>query len=239
MRTGPWTTLGLLAIFCLHPAAAGDRPAPDPQLGAIAVRVLAKMGGMGAVGVRSHATEVYLVKVEEGVDVLRATDIIVSNLDAKEQAYLLNAEPGKYVAIGAYVTTGFQDDVSSRIYFNQEMVPKTEVTVVPGRIAFVGDIEVKMAPGMKEADGTQDHYADLIGRGIGLHYTARLHVGTGQPREGGVSDIIKHFTRAAELKNLNRDAKAANAFWTIAVRKTFHGDSDWQALAQRELDSLK
>src|SRR5881409_960458 len=161
MRRGLVSIVALLGMLCVASASAKDRktPAVDPERGAIGVTIQSR--GPTAIASRPHASMAYFVKVDEGVDILNAAEIMPSNFSDDNQVYLLNAAPGKYVLVGAYTasydapTKGFNDIPSTSIYFDREMIPATEVVVEAGTIAFAGEIVVKVSASMKNADAAQ------------------------------------------------------------------------------------
>ena len=222
-----WSIAGLTALLIAGGSQAGKPtlPVPGSQLGVIGVQVKAK--GPTAVSAPSHASEVFFVKVEEDGDMLRATEIIPSNYTSKKQVFLLNAEPGRYVAVAAFV----EADVSlpsSNVYFAGEMIPGTEVSLKAGQAVFMGKIVVKVKAGMKKADEAQAHYAKLIGSGIGF-------------AEGEHSSFIaiSHITRAAEFKELAKDVNIERDFWARAADKAFKSAPLWQETVHQQLASLK
>src|SRR2546426_5556849 len=148
MKRWLWSILGLLGMLYVVSASAKERermtPEVDPKLGGIGVWI--KSTGPTPISIRPRANVVFFVRADSGVDVLNATDIIASNFSDKDQVYLLNAAPGKYVAVGAVTegqgaaATNSPSAPSANLYFDKEMIPKTEVTVEPGQMAFMGHI---------------------------------------------------------------------------------------------------
>ena len=241
MRRGLWSILGVLAMLCASSTIAKDRktPALDPQRGAIGVTIKTK--GPTALAASFDAGVAFFVKVDEGVDILHAVDVLPSNFSDRKQVYLLNAEPGKYVMVGAYTpgftsaTKGLNDMPSTNVYFDKEMIPATEVSVEAGKVAFAGEIVVKVSVGMKDADEAQTHYGDLIGRGTGL----KVGVGVSLPSGQTTTSVgIGHLTRAGKLQSLDKDPKAEREFWTRAIEKVFEHEPDWQELARHRLEAM-
>lgn len=223
-----WSIVGLTALLIASGSQAGNPtlPVPDSRLGVIGVQVKAK--GPTAVSAPSHARWVFFVKVEEDGDMLRATEIIPSNYTSKKQVFLLNAEPGRYVAVAAFVEADGSLP-SSNVYFAGEMIPGTEVSLKAGQAVFMGKIVVKVKAGMKNADEAQAHYAKLIGSGTGI----------AAPASGYSSFIaLGQVTRAAEFKELAKDMDVEGAFWTRAADKAFKSAPLWQESARQQLASL-
>ncbi len=223
-----WSIVGLTALLIASGSQAGNPtlPVPDSRLGVIGVQVRAK--GPTAVSGPSNARTVFFVKVKDDGGMLRATEIILSNYSSKKQVFLLNAEPGRYVAVGAYAE-GSTTLPTSNVYFDGEMIPGTEVSLEAGQAVFMGRIVVKMKAGMKNADEVQAHYAKLIGSGTGLAAPAR-----------GDSSFIPlgQITRAAEFKELARDVDIERDFWARAADKAFKSAPLWQESVRQQLASL-
>lgn len=147
MKRRPSSILGLLAILCGVSTAAKDRkiPIPDPTRGGIGVTIRVK--GPTPLSVSFNASEAFFVRVEEDADILRAARVLTGRFSERNQVYLLNVEPGKYVVVGASYVPGKVGTSTFRqrnnVYFNKEMIPATAVTVEAGRIAFMGQIAAK------------------------------------------------------------------------------------------------
>lgn len=99
---------------------------------------------------------VYFVRLDEGSGSYKHTQLIKKNYSRGNQFYLLNAEPGRYVAVASYDRPGFNK------YFPSEVIKLTEVFVTPGTIAFMGDYIMDSSVGLKGADKLQHYYADLL-----------------------------------------------------------------------------
>jgi hypothetical protein len=101
---------------------------------------------------------VFFAKIENDGDLVQS-QVIESNFARKGRLYLLNALPGKYVAIasarwdqyGTYLTL-----------FSKELIEATRVEVVPGKLVFMGSYFVREPYGMGSADPIQNHYAELL-----------------------------------------------------------------------------
>jgi tetratricopeptide (TPR) repeat protein len=139
--------------------SAGRLPAADPALGAIAISVQTNptmgsaLGGKG----QMNAAKVYFVRVGDVGDagapwhqhswaererLLRRTDDVVeSTFHDGNDVYLLNVEPGRYVAVGALMlhkapgqTIAFPAALSA------DIMARTEVTVGAGELVFMGEV---------------------------------------------------------------------------------------------------
>ena len=101
----------------------------------------------------------------------RQGDLLISNHRAGDYAYLINANAGRYAAIGAGVhSSGQHNFVASTVYswstsywyFPASMVDETIITVEPSEVAFMGEFEVSGDLQFEDADDTQKHYANFL-----------------------------------------------------------------------------
>ena len=217
MRRRMLAVVGLIGLLCSVAAAAKAPkvPAPDPECGAIGMTI--KVKAQLAIGGALYATRVYLARVDEGGDPLRAGGVYESTFDSKAQVYLLNAKPGRYVLVGAQTpelrpSGGAPGAPPVTVVFDREMIPKTEVTVEAGKILFMGEIIVKTGASMNDADKAQRHYGALIGTKL----LFGIHPGTSP--------------------GLDREPATERAFWEKAIKKVFDDGDGWSRLVQRRLD---
>jgi hypothetical protein len=213
-----------------------DIPDPDPGLGAIGVTIQSR--GPVAISSRPHASVVFFVNADEGVDMLHAEEVLASTFSAKNQVYLLNVKPGKYVMVGAYTpeftsnAKNVNDMPSTSIYFDHDMIPATEVTVQAGQITFAGEVIVKVSVGMKHADEIQTYYGQLLGNGVGVN----VDVGIGR---GITGFAIGHLTRAGTLQSLDKESQTEREFWERAIKSVFKDEPSWLDLARHQLEAMK
>lgn len=115
----------------------------------------------------------------------RQERVFVSNSRGDGYAYLVNADPGRYAAIGARIDHsssspgGYQTDIytgkhtwvesygseysgSSYWLFPESMINETIVTVEPSGVAFMGEFESSGDLGFDGADDTQTHYSEVF-----------------------------------------------------------------------------
>jgi len=146
----------LLALMLLVGSLLGcaSIPSPeDPQSSAIGIRFETHVPIFG-----HQPSVVFFVKIENDDD-LAQSQVIQSNFAKRGRLYLLNAPPGKYVAVasarwdqyGTYVTL-----------FSKELIEATRVEVVPGKLVFMGTYFVREPYGMGNADPIQNHYASVL-----------------------------------------------------------------------------
>jgi hypothetical protein len=156
------------------PSWADDEvPAPDPQKGAIAIS-LRGWSPMGAK--RLQAVKVEFVRIDDGTDPYAAPTVIDSNLSGKDgRVYLLNAEPGRYVAVAYQTRGGNPLLVADRqwVFLEKPLIDVTVVDVAPHRFAFAGEYTTGGTPwgaraddrdedDVRAADTAQVHYLDLL-----------------------------------------------------------------------------
>lgn len=112
--------------------------------------------------------EVYFVKFEDGSsDAVMRGRIVRSNYFRDGYLYLLNAQPGRYTAIGA---RQFRTPAGHIVLFDRSLVSRLTQTVAPGTVALLGDITVKQTWGSmrgSDFDDVQQHYfKELVGKDV-------------------------------------------------------------------------
>jgi len=213
--------VGLLLLFSSADAKRPPLPEPDPKRGTIGVTIKAippaKIGKMTAV-------QVHFVRVQNEEDILNAEYVIASNYSRKDQVYLLNAKPGRYVAVAAEFkkSTGFE----YHAFFAEDMIPQTEVTVTAGEMIFMGEYPLNTSTKMTEGDAAQTHYYQMI-----LPSTSRQGF-MSRTLFGGVAPYV------STLKESSRDTDTEKEFWSRAQMKVFKKEPVWQARVQHELEAM-
>jgi hypothetical protein len=195
-------------------AKVADLPVPDPERGSLGVIIEAKppskMGTMDAV-------QVFFVRLDEGVDPLNAESFIPSNFFGKGQVYLLNAKPGRYVAVAVQLRVGGPAGTSPQFhaFLSKELIPSTQTEVVAGKMAFMGEYMLETSSKMDEADPAQSHYYQMI-----LPETAR---------KGFMKRAFSgEGAYTATLKSAAKDDETADTFWQTAT-KAFKAEPSWLA----------
>ena len=225
MNRSPARALLLSGLLCAAAAAAATLPlpAPDPERGliGITVRSLAPVRA-----IRSHAVQVYFVRLEEGVDPLAAEEVIPSNHRDGKQLFLLNAKPGRYVAVAAELKPApMSGGLDLKAFFSSALIPKTEVTVAPGEVAFAGDYLVAQHMDMKNADAAQGHYYQLLAPDTAQRtYFARTMGGEAVYR--------------AELETMSREPAVEREFWRQAAAGELRKKAGWRELIEKRLAAL-
>lgn len=75
---------------------------------------------------------------------------------------LLNAEPGRYVAVAARSALTQPGYPGYQQLFSATMIEATEVRVEAGELAFMGELKAKASLKMSAADNAQRHYQRLL-----------------------------------------------------------------------------
>jgi hypothetical protein len=127
---------------------------------------------------KNRQDTVYFVKLADKDEGLLAAKIIPSNYSRGDYAYLINAEPGKYIAIASFFQ---QSDNTYNSFFDLNTIQNTVTVVGPGQIAYMGSITVENQLKNiynnieKNGDKAQLHYYNLLKSFIyGTHYCGSL-----------------------------------------------------------------
>jgi len=179
-----------LVLMLIMSACSQGAPPPDPiddQSSAVGIALKMRVGPLK---ITSEKPDVILfARLEEGEtvdDVLTKEVLIPSTFVSGEQAYLLNAAPGTYVAVCALYavenqssdTETFSTDVGSgvsvgvsldtfggedtyRNYFSKELIDRTKVTVGPRSFACMGRFVANQAT-FGNADEHQKHFLMVL-----------------------------------------------------------------------------
>jgi hypothetical protein len=105
--------------------------------------------------------EILFVKLEDGSDDLLQGQILPNTHFRFGYAFLPNAQPGRYAAIGCRLyTSGQYFSIHSTVLFNRALVTKLTRTIAPGTVTLLGNIVVRETIGRQEADfdDVQQHY---------------------------------------------------------------------------------
>ena len=126
-----------------------------------------------------HPRDVYLARLEDGVDASAGESLIRSNYVDGEYVYFFNAPAGRYVVVASYGcrTTstwlpGFDcphyyddddstDDGYPSTYFPRALIEETEVDVHTSSLVFLGRIDLDIER-MEEPDEAQLYYRTIL-----------------------------------------------------------------------------
>jgi len=118
------------------------------------------------IGPREKAEVVYFIKIEEDSNLLEVKSVIRSTFYEGNQIYLTEVKPGKYaiVATGKEKVVPYYGDVELTVYFSEDLIKKTIVTVNASDFVYMGNyyIKTKMLQPNKDLDKAQLHYYRLI-----------------------------------------------------------------------------
>ena len=124
---------------------------------------------------------VYFIKLDSETDTLLKDSVIASNFkyesllgnikDGGVDSFLMNIPAGTYAAVAVSGLSGGNSPFRGRgnnqqiIFFPEEVIRESLVTVEPGSMVYMGNFEfnrVAFWNGMKNADEYQDHYYNFI-----------------------------------------------------------------------------
>lgn len=207
---------GLVVLATLTPATPAisvHLEAPDPARGLIGVSFAFRLQGTIR-GVSSDT--VYFVRADQAAQGFGAENVIVSNFEKAGNVYLLNAEPGRYVAIGAEFVSAGQVGRGVVVFATSD-IPRTEIEVRAGTVAFMGAIEVKGSMKQRALDPAQANSLNII-----LTHSQKL----------GVMDRVlnPNFAYPVVIKRIERGEAADSSFWNSARLNHFRNEAAWQSL---------
>ena len=187
--------------------------APDPASGLIGVSIGVRLNGRTVGGVTDV---VYFVRAEKAGGGFGAEDVIASNFDKAGNVYLLNAEPGRYVAIGAEVLMA-KPKKRAVVVFYKSSIPLTEIEVRGGKVAFMGAINVESSMKSVELDEVQANTLSYI---------------IGHSKTLGVLDRIDGVPYAypSVITSVGRGEAADSSFWSSATANHFRNEPAWKSL---------
>lgn len=219
--------LMLLTATALH-AKKPKLPEPDPTCGSIGIGLeFTAFSGGGEI------VRVYFARLNAEGEPDRIGDLLESTYDLRGQFYLLNAEPGRYVAVGVAAVVkakatpvagagpfsfGIGFGKKSEWLFDDEVIQLTEVEVTPGSMVHMGDFR------LKNERIEPSRLTDLQ-----LQTYHQLKPKRAAKGKKAVS---------AKLKTVEQGVTARHAFWEKAVKKAFKKQPLWKQQAQRELTAL-
>lgn len=212
MRTSMRRGVPFLLVASLVSAKPLPLEAPDPGRGVVGVRV--KVIPPAKIGSNS-ADAVYFVRIVEEADRFGAEGLIHSNYSKGQHVYLLNAKPGRYVAVGCDIDMG-PGGQRGAVVFSKDAIQQTEVEVAAGAVVFMGEIEAQSSTKTSEADEAQVHYL-------------RLMAPTAANKGFMSKAMTGNYAYTATFKSVAKDEATASAFWREATEKHFKNEPAWQS----------
>jgi len=152
-RPRPLCAFVLLAAACAAPALA-----PGPQGEGVCALGISVRTTRPPEARWGHPQTVYFVRVVEGADPSLAGPVIACNYTYGNIVCLLDAEPGRYVAVGCVERW---EGRNWSTYFDAKLIEATMTEVKAGAVGYLGSfsLDLRMAA---EPDEAQRHYEPLI-----------------------------------------------------------------------------
>lgn len=214
-RTVTGLCTALLLIGCASMPDIKEVPDPPVDQGAI-------------IGIRVSHSSPWKYLPPEGVYFVRLDnqsplghEILRSNFRVADRMYLLNAAPGRYVAIGTVLNSQRGPAAKIVTYFARDLVEKTPITVGPGEFAFMGALVFESSGAWSDGDDVQTHYRKLLAPNA--------------VASGIVNSVMQQFSGYVaiwgSLGHVAKDDQSRNAF-IHAAREDLAG-SEWIPLISR------
>jgi hypothetical protein len=90
---------------------------------------------------------IYFVKFNENENLLTQTQIISANYINGYGGFILNAEPGKYVAIAAHFTKGEnKDGTDFYLLFPKDLIKQSSIEIKSSMLGYMGHIKIDQQP---------------------------------------------------------------------------------------------
>lgn len=161
--------LSVVVLFFVGCAAVPPTIMAEPEKGIVAINLAVwtnedKLLDLIMGDVR-YPVAVFFVKLSDGSGPSDAEEeeLVVSNHISQDRAYLLNADPGRYVAVAARLDfVRDEERFFYTAYLPKGLITATEVTVGPGEVGFMGEYQVKEPIIRKGMDDAQSYYAKAI-----------------------------------------------------------------------------
>lgn len=232
VKTAIAVACGLFVLPLLAPLhAAKPMPLETPDAGGGMIGVRVKVIPPARIG-SSYCDTVYFVRVVTDADRFGAESLIDSNYTDGRDVYLLNAKPGRYVAVGCKlapkpapmapmtpVAQGFQVGVSfsagpATVTFAKADILQTEVEVSAGGVVFMGQIAAHSSTKTSKSDEAQAHYLQVIAPSA-AHQSSMARAFSG------------HMVYTAAFKSIERGQAAETTFWDESIEKRFTTEPAW------------
>jgi hypothetical protein len=231
MKTTISVACVLFVFFTISPLySAKPLPleTPDPGRGIIGVTV--KVIPPARIGA-NYCDVVYFARVLTDADRFGAESVIASNYTDDRDVYLLNAQPGRYVAVGCKLapkhapmapgvpvapgfSVGLSFSAAGTVTFAKADILRTEVEVRAGGVTFMGQIEAHSSTKTSESDEAQTHYLQVISPTAAQQGSA-ARLFSGNP------------VYTAAFKSIERGQAAETTFWDESIEKHFASELAW------------
>lgn len=221
---------GSIVIAITVGGCATPQPIPDlsqPQSSGLGIDVTLR----APVGIFSNSpTQIYFAKTDGEGGILQQS-IIRSNYVKDGRAYLLNAQPGTYVAVAAFFSRGpvpaapLSPGVSVSVgmgrtsyttYFSKELIEQTRVVLGANDFVFMGSYVVGQSVGLAGADAVQTHYQNVIAPDATTGGLLHLMGGDYHYRGTLIDRKSDEHTRNEFVRNAKEDL--AGSGWTARLK---------------------
>lgn len=211
--------------FVIFLSACASLPPPPPSVGE-------KISALG-VKVTVHAPlfssktpdTMYFVRVDNPEMSPKLGKIVASNYHDNDVFYLLNAEPGYYMAVLAYIKPAQSSNLASSysftIPFPEKVVLSSKTELKPGTVAFMGDIEIDTKVGSTDSDDFQKFIRSTIGQNKSVSSNISL-----QTLFTPFATIKVSIVWTGIPRSMNRSPETKKIF-IIETKKTFKGTT-WE-----------
>ena len=159
MRRLPAAILLGLACACSSTSRPGPAPPVADDAALVAVRIRARARAWTNQVHSIELVAVYFVRIGEGVDPTRALPLLRSDFAGARNAYLLNAEPGRYTVVAF---EEMSDSVLRPTYLSADAIRECVIDVGPGDRAVIGALNVDQNDLLRNMDDTQRFYRDQV-----------------------------------------------------------------------------
>lgn len=240
MPTRATVVLSFAMILPGLPGCAALPPPPhDPQLTHIGIAVKVR----GPAGLWNKTPDIVLFAKLDAAqqNLFSQTPLIPSSFVQGNRFYLLNATPGRYIAVAAswkapvqrqsgsvVMATGQTNDYV--IFFPEPVVQLSDVTVPAGAIQFMGDYLLDWSLSFGEADQVQLFYVQMLAPGAeskSLLSDVATYLMTGR------MDIYYR----GSMQEGKRDAQAEERFLLSAMDDLQGGT--WKEVIEHRIEVLK
>ena len=184
------------------------------------------------IGDAASATVVYFARLDDdGGDPFTGTDIKATNYTSGTgHAYLLNAPPGRYVAVAA--AAEFTDDKKVfhyTFYFPPEMIEQTSVDVMEGALSFMGEYQIKEHILPRVVEPAQIHYRALLKNFMGTSAGA-------VPLTGSSGTEHTWHATTSHVRMARTSADAERSFLKKAAK--YMEGTPWAAMVKGRIKSI-
>lgn len=226
--------LSVLALILL--AVAGCAKPPKPESNPIddrasAVGIHLKIRGPLRFISAPDPDVVVFARVEDGVAIEDTSELYGSTYTHDGRAYLMNVEPGTYVAVAAFATVTstrpvdpgepqgemITETMTHRNYFSCDLVERTRVVVEPGEFVFMGSMVTNESMTFGDGDDCQRHVKSLVE----------------EDRSGLAKFFAGEMSRRLDLHEEDATPSARKEF--LAKTREYFLDTGWRTLIDAEL----